>query len=188
LPSPCEDPTFRDLTRAGDWIDYAPIQAGKALHLPILAGDDEVSFTDAPSPPPVRGCEQFIKALDRATDGAASRDGGAAALGSGERVVGTEHPDTLIPVNNLGECLRALENAAAALPLFAGDELANWFATCCAVLPWSQRSCPSPQHRTFEPQFAISPSKVSFSCASTHHSKMLRAIRKHALAKNRHSG
>jgi tetratricopeptide (TPR) repeat protein len=39
------------------------------------------------------------------------------ALETCERVLGDEHPDTLIGVNNLAECLRELGDAAAALPL-----------------------------------------------------------------------
>jgi hypothetical protein len=40
------------------------------------------------------------------------------ALESGERVLGTEHPDTLTSVNNLAGCLHALGDAAGALPLY----------------------------------------------------------------------
>ena len=39
------------------------------------------------------------------------------ALDSSERVLGTEHPDTLMCVNNLAGCLYALGDAAGALPL-----------------------------------------------------------------------
>ena len=42
---PIDNPTFRDLNRVGDRIDCAPVQAGKALHLPILTGKDEFSHT-----------------------------------------------------------------------------------------------------------------------------------------------
>ena len=54
--------------------------------------------------------------------GAGRRGGGFTALrralDSRERVLGKEHPDTLISVNNLAECMRALGDAAAALPLY----------------------------------------------------------------------
>jgi hypothetical protein len=33
-------------------------------------------------------------------------------------VLGADHPDTLVSANNLASCLRALGDAAAALPLF----------------------------------------------------------------------
>jgi hypothetical protein len=40
------------------------------------------------------------------------------ALAARERVLGPEHPDTLISVNNLAGCLYALRDMAGALPLY----------------------------------------------------------------------
>ena len=40
------------------------------------------------------------------------------ALEGSERVLGKEHPDTLTCLNNLAGCMRALGDAAGALPLY----------------------------------------------------------------------
>jgi hypothetical protein len=34
---PVDEPAFREIERAGDWIDRAPVQAGEVLHLPRLS-------------------------------------------------------------------------------------------------------------------------------------------------------